>query len=167
MRIEFADIVVAVAIGIGATLAMDACNLLLKRGFGIPSLNYCMLGRWLRHMPATFRHSSIAAAPAKSNECTVGWVAHYSIGISLALGFVLLVAQDWLTRPTLLPALFYGIVTVAFPFFVLQPALGLGIASSKAPVPLFARIKSLASHMVYGAGLYLCALGSALLGWPG
>ena len=37
--------------GIGATLLMDFWNLFLKRAFSIASLNYCLLGRWLRHMP--------------------------------------------------------------------------------------------------------------------
>lgn len=90
--------------------------------------------------------------------------AHYilgasAIGITLALVFVALVSGDWLARPTLLPALLYGIVTVVFPFFVLQPSLGLGIAGSRTPQPTQARLKSLATHTVFGIGLYLCALG--------
>ena len=81
----------AIAIGIGATLVMDLWNLFLKRAFAIRSLDYCLIGRWLRHMPGgTFRHASITAAPTKPFECTVGWVAHYSTGIVFALGFVVL-----------------------------------------------------------------------------
>ena len=54
----------AIAIGIGASLLMDLWNLFLKRAFGTPSLNYCLLGRWLRYMPGgTLRHASITAAP--------------------------------------------------------------------------------------------------------
>jgi hypothetical protein len=40
----------------------------------------------------------------------------------------------------------------------MQPSLGLGIAASKAPRPNQARLKSLATHTVFGAGLYLWAL---------
>src|SRR5687767_14541483 len=150
----------AVVIGIGATLLMDLWNLLLKRTFGMPSLDYCLLGRWLLHMPSgRFRHTSIAAAPQKSSECTVGWVAHYTIGIMFALIFVVLTAGDWLARPTLLPALLYGIATVVFPFFIMQPSLGLGIAASRTPSPAQARLKSLATHTVFGIGLYVSALG--------
>lgn len=158
---SFAAVVLgAVAIGIGASLLMDLWNLFLKRAFGIPSLDYCLLGRWLRHMPGgVFRHTRIAAASPRSFECTVGWVAHYTIGAVLALGFVLLVSGDWLARPTLLPALLYGIGTVVFPFFILQPSLGLGIAASRTPKPLQARLKSLGTHTVFGVGLYVCALG--------
>jgi hypothetical protein len=150
----------AIAIGIGATLLMDLWNLFLKRTFGIPSLNYCLLGRWLRHMPGgTFRHASITAAPRKPFECAVGWIAHYTIGVTFALGFVVLASGDWLVRPTLLPALLYGIGTVVFPFFIMQPSFGLGIAASRTPGPAQARLKSLVTHTVFGVGLYACAIG--------
>ena len=149
----------AVALGLGATLVMDLWNLFLKRAFGIPSLSYCLLGRWLRHMPGgTFRHASIAAAAEKSFECPLGWLAHYSIGIVFAVVFVALVTGDWMARPTFLPAVLYGMVTVVFPFFTMQPAFGLGIAASKTPNPTKARLKSLATHTVFGIGLYLSAL---------
>jgi hypothetical protein len=153
-------VITAAAIGIGATLAMDLWNLVLKRAFKIPSLNYCLLGRWLRLMlRGKFRHSSIAAAPEQPLECSTGWLAHYSIGFVFALGFLLLAPGDWRNRPTLPPALLYGIATVVFPFFVLQPSLGFGIASSKSPHPARARVKSLGTHTVFGVGLYLSALG--------
>ena len=164
MSIEANYILRAIAIGIGATLIMDLWNLFLKRALGVPSLNYCLLGRWVSHMPAgTFRHASIAAAPPKPFECAVGWIAHYTIGITLALVLVILTSGEWLTRPTLLVALLYGIGTVVFPFFVLQPSLGLGIASSRTPKPMHARLKSLVTHTVFGFGLYLCALGVSYL----
>ena len=160
MTIEPGDCLRAVAIGIGATLLMDLWNLLLKRAFDIPSLNLCLLGRWLAHLPAgTFRHASIAAAPPKPYECQVGWVAHYSIGIAFALVFVALASPAWLVHPTLLPALLYGIGTVVFPMFIMQPAFGLGIASSRTANPTQARLKSLLTHTIFGVGLYLCALG--------
>lgn len=160
MGIEASYILGAIAVGIGATLVMDLWNLFLKRVFGIPSLNYCLLGRWLRHMPGgTFKHASIIAAPPKSFECTVGSIAHYTIGIGFALALVVVTSGDWLERPTLLPALLYGIGTVVFPFFLMQPSFGLGIASSKTPNPTQARLKSLMTHTVFGVGLYVCALG--------
>ena len=112
MQTELSRVVVAGAIGIGATVVMDLWNLGLKRAFRIPSLNYCLLGRWVRHMPGRFRHASIVAAAPKSNECATGWVAHYSIGVILAITFVQIATAGWLARPTLLPALSYGVVTV-------------------------------------------------------
>ena len=89
MAVDTRDVLVGIVIGIGATLVMDLWNLFLKRTFKIQSLNYCLLGRWLCHMPSgTFRHASIGAAGQKPFECTVGWIAHYSIGVTLALVFV-------------------------------------------------------------------------------
>jgi hypothetical protein len=158
MRTDLTIIAATVAIGIGATLLMDLWNLLVRRAFGIPSLDYCLLGRWLRHMPqGTFRHESISAAAQKPYECTVGWVAHYSIGITFAVVFVGLMSSAWLARPALLPALLYGVATVVFPFFIMQPSLGLGIASSRAPHPAQARLKSLATHAIFGLGLHAFA----------
>src|SRR5437773_2323992 len=108
MSIDAQHVLGAIAIGIGASLVMDLWNVLLKRAFGIPSLNYCLLGRWLRHMPGgTLRHANIAAAQQKRFECALGWIAHYTIGIAFALVFVL-ASGDWVARPTLLPALLYG-----------------------------------------------------------
>jgi hypothetical protein len=149
----------AITVGVGATLLMDLWNALLKRVLGIPSLDYCLLGRWLRHMPTgTFRHSSITAATPKPFECATGWVAHYSIGVAFALGLAVITSGDSLTRPDLRVALLYGIATVVFPFFIMQPSLGFGVAASKTRNPLQARVKSLATHTVFGLGLYLCAL---------
>ena len=160
MRLEAHFVPGAVAIGIGATLGMDLWNLFLKRALGIPSLDYCLLGRWLSHMPGgTLRHASIAASPQKPVECTVGWIAHYTIGVVIALVFVALSSGDWLARPTLPPALLYGMATVVFPFFFMQPSFGLGIAASRTPKPMQARLKSLMTHTVFGVGLYMSALG--------
>jgi hypothetical protein len=160
MNLEANAIPGAIAIGVGATLLMDLWNLFLKRAFDIPSLNYCLLGRWLRHMEhGMLRHASIGAAPPKPFECAVGWISHYTIGVALALVFVVTASGGWLARPTLLPAVLYGIVTVVFPFFVLQPSFGLGIAASRTPEPAQARLKSLVTHTVFGVGLYVCAVG--------
>jgi hypothetical protein len=160
MGIEAHAIAGAIAIGVGATLVMGLWNLFLKRTFGIPSLNYCLLGRWLRHIPGgTLRHASMSAASQQPFECTIGWMAHYTIGVVFALVFVGLTSGEWLARPTLLPALLYGIGTIVFPLFILQPSFGLGIAASRTPSPAQARLKSLATHTVFGVGLYVCALG--------
>jgi hypothetical protein len=160
MSIEANYVPYAIAIGIGATLIMDLWNLFLRRAFSIPSLDYCLLGRWVRHMQeGTFKHASIAAAPRKSFECAVGWIAHYTIGVTFAFVLVVLTSGAWLARPTLLLALLYGIGTVVFPFFIMQPSLGLGIAASRTPKPTQARLKSLATHTVFGVGLYVCSLG--------
>lgn len=148
----------AVVVGIGAVLIMDIWNLLLRRAFGIASLNFCLVGRWLSHMlTGTFKHANIAAASKKPIECAIGWIAHYLIGIAFAVLLVMVTSGSWLEGPSLLPALLVGIGTVPIPFFIVQPALGLGIAAAKTPKPTQARLKSLITHTVFGVGLYLSA----------
>ncbi len=158
MAADGRDVLSAVVIGVGASLLMDLWNLFLKLAFRIPSLDYCLLGRWLLHMPSgTFRHASIASARAMPLECPAGWLAHYSIGAGLAVGFLFFVSRAWLVEPTLWPAVLWGVGTLVFPLFVMQPALGLGLAASKTARPTQARVKSLATHTVFGLGLYCCA----------
>jgi len=60
-----------------------------------------------------------------------------------------------------LPALCFGIGTVVLPFFVMQPAMGAGVASSRTPTPVLNVLKSLANHTVFGLGLYAAALAIA------
>jgi len=158
MRIELIHVMLAIAVGLGATLIMDSWALLLKRAFNTPLPDYCLVGRWLRYMPeGLFRHDSIAAAPKKAAECTVGWIAHYAIGVIYALSLVFLATPRWLLEPTLLPAMLLALATVAVPFFVMQPAFGLGAAASKTTNPSQARLRSLMNHAVFGLGLYMSA----------
>ena len=148
-----------VFVGLGATLVLDLWTVFLNRAFAIPLPNYCFIGRWLRHMAnGAFTHSSIAAATQQPAECPIGWIAHYAIGALFALALMALATPQWLQSPTLTPALIFGIVTVGFPLFVMHPAFGLGLAASKAPNPMQARLRSLINHVVFGFGLYLSAL---------
>jgi Protein of unknown function (DUF2938) len=149
----------ALFVGIGAALIMDLWNLFLQRAFDIASLNFCLVGRWLSHMPlGTFTHARIAAAPTRPAECAIGWTAHFLIGIAFSLVLVIGPSGGWLEHPSLFPALLVGLGTVLIPYFIVQPALGLGMASAKTPHPAQARLKSLMTHTVFGVGLYLSAL---------
>ena len=107
-------IVRALLMGIGATLVMDLWAVLLRRGFGVSSLDYAMVGRWLGHMPAgRFAHERIAAAPAIPGERVIGWTAHYAIGVVFAALLLAACGGDWARAPTLGPALITGILTMA------------------------------------------------------
>ena len=153
------SLISAILIGLGATLTTDLWALFLKHAFKIAAPNYCLVGRWLRYMPeGIFKHSNIASAPQKSAECVVGWIAHYLIGITFAITFVALAGNNWTQHPVLIPAIVFGVGTVLMPFFIMQPAFGLGFAASKLPNPTQARLRSLMNHTAFGAGLYLFAL---------
>jgi Protein of unknown function (DUF2938) len=160
-------IVRAALIGIGATVTMDLWAIFLKRCFGIPSLSYAMVGRWIGHLPrGQWVHQSIARSPPVRAENIVGWTAHYLIGVLFAALLLMVFGLDWARQPTLGPALIVGVATLTAPFLVLQPGMGAGIAASKTPKPNIARLKSLATHLVFGLGLFGAAVLSTLLMTP-
>jgi hypothetical protein len=140
--------------GIVATLLTDLWALARRRLFETALPNYSFVGRWIAHMPrGRFRHPSIALAAPARGEGFIGWSAHYLIGIA----FAFLLPQ----QPALAPALLVGIATVAAPFFIMQPAMGAGIAAGRAPRPNIARLQSLVTHAIFGLGLYAGALVTA------
>lgn len=146
-------------LGIGATIVMDLWALILKL-CGQPTLNFSLVGRWVGHMTnGQFVHRpSIAQKERIPAENVLGWGVHYATGIIFAFIFIFLLGETWFTSPVLWPALFFGVITVAAPYFIMQPAMGAGIAASKTPNPNKARLMSLLSHSVFGLGLYLTGL---------
>ena len=164
ITIGITDSLLAIAVGLGATLVMDLWLLVRRRWLRIPPLDYCLVGRWLLHMPGgVFTHASIAAAARKRGECTVGRFAHYGIGALFGVALVLLATPRWLQQPTLAPALLWGVATAAAPLLVMQPAFGLGLAASRTPDPARVRLHNLLTHTVYGVGLYLSGLAVSTL----
>jgi Protein of unknown function (DUF2938) len=143
--------------GIGGTLVADLWTLVRSRLFGTPLPNFAMVGRWIAYLPrGRLRHEAIARTPAVAGERAIGWIAHYLIGIGFAV-IPLFVAREWTRSPDIAIALSIGAGTVVAPFFILQPALGAGIAASRMPHPRAARMQSLVYHLFFGLGLYLSA----------
>jgi hypothetical protein len=70
---------------------------------------------------------------------------------------------EWARAPDLGRALLLGVLTVAAPLLLLQPALGAGVASSKTATPVFNSLKSVATHTVFGFGLYAAARLTAMI----
>lgn len=103
-------------------------------------------------------HQNIAQAAPVAGEQALGWLAHYLIGIAFAVLLLLTQAPQWPLQPTLAPALIVGVLTVAAPFFLMQPCMGAGVAASKTPKPNVARLRSLVGHSVFGLGLYGSAM---------
>ena len=151
-------LVPAGAIGSGATAVMDVWALLQKGLFGVPSLDYRLVGRWLGHLArGRRRHEAIAAALPIKGEAAIGWTAHYAIGIVFAAALLMIWGPGWVREPSAVPALIVGLSTVLAPFLILQPALGLGIAASRTPRPNIARAKSVVTHLSFGIGLFAAA----------
>ena len=159
----FPDALHVAAVGAGATVVMDAWLAALSR-MGVRTLDFALVGRWVGHLArGTVVHEAIAKAPPVPRERALGWIAHYGVGVAFAALLVVVAGAQWLLRPTLLPALAVGIGTVAAPLLVLQPAMGAGFFASKTASPLRSCMRSLATHAVFGAGLYLTAVCIAAL----
>jgi len=151
------DVVRVILVGIGATAVMDGWSMILK-GLGVPTLDYALVGRWAGHVcRGRFAHASMAKAAPISGELALGWAIHYIVGIVFAALLVGIYGVAWLHDPVWPPALVVGLATVVMPWFVMQPAMGAGIASSRTPTPMKNRMRSLATHAVFGCGLYLSA----------
>lgn len=144
-------------VGAGATLITDLWMLILK-SLGMPAMNFRMLGRWVGHLArGRILHAAIAASPQIAGETVIGWVAHYAVGIVFAVLLLLLVGDDWLSAPRLVPAMLFGAATLAAPFLLMQPAMGAGFASLRTATPVRNIIKSSVTHLVFGVGLFLAA----------
>ena len=160
---SFLDMTSIALVGTGATAVLDAWLLLLQR-LGLPTMNFVLLGRWVGHgLRGRWRHAAIAQAAPVAGERGLGWLVHYLVGIAFA-ALLAALPGGWLQAPTLVPALVFGVATVAVPLFVMQPAMGLGFAAAKTPAPLKNCTRSVANHAVFGAGLYLAA---TLVHWVG
>jgi len=158
------EIVIKVAAtGVLATLFMDIVLLALKLASLFDTPDYGLVGRWAGHMFATrtFAHKSIGRAAPMPFEKAIGWSVHYATGVAFAGMLVAAAGSQWLQAPTPAPALLTGLITVAFPLFVMQPAFGLGAAARLSSNPSKALLRSLLNHISFGLGLYLGAIASA------
>ena len=154
-----------IAIGVVGSALMDVWSAVLRRRFGIRTLDYRLLGRWIGHFPrGRFVHEAIAASPAIGGELALGWVAHYAIGITFAFVLLAIWGGAWLAAPTIWPALAVGLGTIVAPWFVMQPAMGIGFAGARSADPRGTRLRNLGTHAVYGLGLYAAAVTLAMAG---
>ena len=145
----------ATPIGVGATAILDLWALAQHRLAGAALPNYALVGRWMLYMPrGRFVHRPIADSPPLHGERIAGWSAHYLIGILFAAMLLMVFGADWARHPALLPALAVGIASLAAPFLLMQPGMGLGIAARRAARPGLARLRSLITHSAFGLGLY-------------
>ena len=148
-----------VLIGVGATIVTDIWSIIRQWLFSVPPPNFGFVGRWMAYCArGHFRHDAIAKAPPIKGELFIGWFAHYLIGIGFAAVLVGIYGVEWARQPTVGPALIVGVVTVAAPFFIMQPGMGAGIAASRMSNPGAARIHSLVTHAIFGVGLYISAI---------
>jgi hypothetical protein len=143
------------AVGIVATLLMDAWAYLLKNAAGLPTTDWALVGRWFGHLPrGRLIHAPIADSAAVRGELVIGWVAHYAIGVLYALVYAAILSVT-IGTPTLISAVLFGLITLIAPWFILQPGMGAGVFARLAPQPNLSRAINISMHVVFGAALYL------------
>jgi len=148
-------LIVTLVVGVVATALMDLGGVARKPLLGIAPPDYRLLGRWLGHMAhGRFRHEAIAKAVPVRGERLIGWTAHYATGVAFAAVLIGIAGLAWVARPTLAPALIVGVTSVAAPFLLMQPGMGMGIAGARTPRPAAVRLQSLVTHVVFGFELY-------------
>ncbi len=146
--------------GIFATIMLDVWQRILHATTGLPATNWGIVGRWFGHMPhGRFMHEAIGEAEPVPGEAAIGWSMHYLIGVLYGVIYVGLIVVVLSGVPTLLNGFLFGLASVVIPWFLMQPALGLGPMGSKTPNPNIPRYTALAAHCIYGVALYA---GSAL-----
>ncbi|NQZ22780.1 MAG: DUF2938 domain-containing protein [Colwellia sp.] len=150
------DVVIKIlAIGIFATVIMDIWATFSNRVLNFPRTNWAMVGRWLGHIPSgKYIHNPVGRSAEIKYESILGWVFHYFVGVIYASFYVAMVLWQGEGSSSLLNAWLFGLLTILSPWFILQPALGLGICAAKAPKPNMVRLQNFAIHSIFGIALY-------------
>jgi len=147
-------IVTGVVAGVLGTLAMDSMNHLLARTGILLRIDVGMIGRmsagWVR---GRFRYRHPGEMEQVANETFYGYVTHYTIGVGLAIPFVL--GWDLLIGGLAPPVwtLFYGVTTTVASVFLVYPSMGLGVFGRRSPDGIRAPLSSLANHFFFGVGM--------------
>jgi len=147
-------VITGVIAGVLGTLAMDLLNLLFARTGMLLKMEVGMIGRmavgWAR---GHFRYGHPSEMVQVANEILYGYITHYTIGVGLAipyvLGWNLLVGG----HPSSVWAFAYGISTTIASYFFVYPSMGLGAFGRRSPEGIKAPISSLANHIFYGLGM--------------
>ena len=143
------------AMGITATVAIDLWATFANRVLGWPRTNWGMVGRWIGHMrEGKLTHPSISASPPIVHEALLGWIFHYAIGCVYAALYLTYASVVSRAEPTLVSAVVFGLITTLSPWFLMQPALGLGFFASRAPRRTLVRMQNLVIHIIFGLALY-------------
>ena len=147
-------VVTGVVAGVLGTLVMDSLNHLFARTGMISKIDVGMIGRmaagWAR---GRFRYRHPSEMEQVANETLYGYVTHYTIGVGLAVPYVL--GWDLLVGGPASPvwALAYGVATTVASYFFVFPSMGLGVFGRRSPEGIRSPLSSLANHLFYGVGM--------------
>ena len=133
---------------------MDSLNHLFARAGMISKIDMAMIGRmaagWAR---GRFRYRHPGEVKQIANEMLGGYATHYTIGVGLAIAYVL--GWDRLVGGPASPvwALAYGVATTVASHFFVFPSMGLGVFGRRSPEGIKSPLSSLANHLFYGVGM--------------
>jgi hypothetical protein len=147
-------VVLGIVTGVFGTLVMDSLNLLFARNGIISKIDMGMLGRMaMGWAHGRFRYRNPSEMKQVANEMLYGYITHYTIGVSLALPYVL--GWDLMVGGPASPAwaLVYGITTTIASWFFVYPSLGLGVFGLRSPEGIKSTLSSLANHLFFGIGM--------------
>jgi hypothetical protein len=88
-----------------------------------------------------------------ANEKLIGYITHYSIGVALAIPFVLGWAYFFGGPASPVWALAYGVATTVASVFFVYPSMGFGVFGMRSPEGIRAPLSSLANHFFFGVGM--------------
>jgi uncharacterized membrane protein YeaQ/YmgE (transglycosylase-associated protein family) len=149
------DLVVkGVVAGVLGTVAMDSLNHLFSRTGMILKIDVGMIGRmsagWVR---GRLRYRHPGEIKQVANELLYGYIAHYTIGVVLAVAYML--GWDLLVGGPASPAwaLVYGVATTVASVFFVLPSMGLGVFGRRSPEGLKSPLSALANHLFFGVGM--------------
>jgi hypothetical protein len=140
--------------GVLGTVAMDLLNYLFARIGLISKIDVATIGRmatgWVH---GRFRYGHPSEMEQVTNEMFFGYIAHYCIGVSLALPYVL--GWDLLVGRPASPAwtLAYGVATTVASWFFVYPSMGFGVFGWRSPEGIKSTISSLVNHLFFGVGM--------------
>ncbi len=151
-------VVTGVVAGVLGPLVMDSLNHLFARTGMLLKIDMRMIGRmsvgWAH---GRFRYRSPSEMEQVANEKLYGYITHYTIGVGLAVPYVL--GWDLLVGGPASPiwALAYGVATTVASYFFVFPSMGLGVFGRRSPEGIRAPLSSLANHLFYGVGIAVAA----------
>jgi len=147
-------VVTGVVAGVLGTLVMDSLNRLFARTGMLLKIDMTMIGRmsvgWAH---GRFRYRSPSEMEQVANETLYGYITHYTIGVGLAVTYLL--SWDLLVGGPASPvwALVYGVATTVASHFFVFPSMGLGVFGRRSPEGIRSPLSSLANHLFYGVGI--------------
>ncbi|HEX7045273.1 MAG TPA: DUF2938 family protein [Burkholderiales bacterium] len=119
-------------LGVFATACADLWQYALARWCERPAADWGKIGRWVAWLVRGVAvHRPIAATPPVRGEAAIGWVFHYLVGVAYAALFLYALPAVAASSSTTFAALAFAAVTLAAPWLLLQPGLGLGVLARR------------------------------------